>query len=137
MANQGLKGRVFQRSQGCWNCKGWDNGPRAKQYWEDSCKPRMLAQATEVALKAAAEGDLRGSKHPGVAQIVKTTQDAGKAIARGKFGLCVIGGAKSDFVEDAFLCEKWSGKTGASVARAGGAPDLLPEELRDKVDGSN
>jgi hypothetical protein len=96
----------------------------------------MLAQATELALKAAGEGDLRGSEHPGVKQIVKTTMDAGRAIGRGKFGICTRGGAKSDFVEDVFLCPKWSGKTGASVARAGGALDLLPDELRDKVDGN-
>lgn len=37
------------------------------------------------------------------------------------------------YVSDRFLCDRWSGATGASVAREGGRLDDLPEELRDKL----
>ncbi len=38
---------------------------------------------------------------------------------------------KGDFKSHRFLCDQWSGKTGASVARAGAAPDKLPGELME------
>jgi hypothetical protein len=27
--------RTFERSRGCYNCKGWDNGERARTYWHE------------------------------------------------------------------------------------------------------
>ncbi len=35
------------------------------------------------------------------------------------------------YVSDKYLCDQWSAAQGASVARAGAAPDKLPEELVD------
>ena len=60
-------------------------------------------------------------------------------IASGGLGMCLAGGVDrdgnpvGDFVKDVYLCEKWSGAQGASVARAGAAPDPLPAELEDKI----
>jgi len=38
-----------------------------------------------------------------------------------------------DFVSHEYLCDHWSGRSGASVARAGAALDERPEELMEDV----
>lgn len=121
-----IPGRTFERTQGCWNCKNFDNGDKAKAYWRDVCRPRDLrhAQAYEVAGNKKAAQETRD-----------TIKAADEAIKAGVAGLCMIGKAKSDFVVHSFLCDSWSGALGASVAREGGAPDLLPAELKERVDG--
>lgn len=41
------------------------------------------------------------------------------------------------FVSDKYLCDRWSGAQGASVARAGGRADDVPEEMVDKIGDGN
>jgi hypothetical protein len=58
-----------------------------------------------------------------------------RMVAAGQIGICVLGASQGDFVDHRFLCDKWSGVTGASVATEGKPLDKLPDELRDIVDG--
>jgi hypothetical protein len=65
-------------------------------------------------------------------------------ISSGKIGICQRpGGAvhdpgiknpPGDFIYSAFLCSGWEGVQGASVSRSTDGQDLLPAELREKVD---
>jgi hypothetical protein len=119
---------VFERTQGCWNCKHFDNEEKSRNFWE-LAKQRDLATA-----KVLAQADPRGESAPKVIAIRKTVREAGAAIASGAFGICLNNGVQSDFVENTHLCAGWSGRTGASLARAGSGPDTLPDELKDKVD---
>lgn len=41
------------------------------------------------------------------------------------------------YVSDKYLCDRWSATTGASVAREGAKPDLLPEEMVDRIGDGN
>jgi hypothetical protein len=61
-------------------------------------------------------------------------------LVAGKVGLCKkgtrpksLGGPEGDFVEGSFLCDRWDGRTGSSVATEGHALDKLPDELKDKL----
>lgn len=123
----GLPGRTFERVQGCWNCVHFDTGERSRNYWFQKAKPRDEGHAKAYEF----EGKLEAAK-----MVRKTIAEAEKAVLSGKAGMCAKGQAKSEYVMDAYLCNNWSGRTGASVAREGGAPDLLPDELKDVVDGS-
>lgn len=51
----------------------------------------------------------------------------------GQMGLCNERTSEKyqSFVSDKFLCDRWTAKQGASVARAGQTADKLPEELKD------
>jgi hypothetical protein len=122
-----LKGRTFERTQGCWNCLRWENQELARKRWQD-CERAELAAAEAIRLV-----DPRGEAAPKYLQIRKTVAQGRQMVFSGRFGVCLAGGVETDFVEAAHLCEKWSAKTGASIARAGAAPDPLPDELKDKV----
>lgn len=124
-----LQGRTFARSQGCYNCKHWENGEKARGFWDQSKKRDLdLATAHEV-------GDpIRGRNNPQAMQIRKNVADANKMLRTGHFGICLKGQTKSDFVQHSYLCGGWDGRDGASVARAGGALDPLPEDLKAKLD---
>lgn len=130
--------RTFTRGQGCWNCKSYENGNLAKQHWQ----VHMAARLND--LRTAAPMSLLGDmEHP--EGVLPSRQDPrrkqlrqmGKAIEVGVVGMCMkgarpdsMGGPSGDFVEHRFLCDRWDGVTGASVARAGGAQDKLPDELK-------
>lgn len=122
----GLPGRTFERTQGCWNCIHYDVGERSRNYWFQKAKPRDEGHAKAYEF----EGKMDAAR-----AVRQTIEDAERAILTGKAGMCSAGKAKSEYVMSAYLCNHWSGRTGASVAREGGAPDLLPAELRDVVDG--
>lgn len=124
---QPIPGRTFERTQGCWNCIHFDAGDKAKKYFS-ACKDRDML----IAARFAAEHPL-GVRAPKVLQIAKTIDEAEAAIATGTFGICTGGGVTSDFVHNAHLCNKWTGAVGASVARAGGKADDLPDEMKDKL----
>lgn len=77
---------------------------------------------------------------------IPSTQDARldqiqqmeKAINLGVAGICMlgsrpqeVGGPAGDFVEHRFLCDRWSGRQGSSVATAGHPIDKLNEELHE------
>lgn len=54
-----------------------------------------------------------------------------RAMELGQIGICVAGHAPGDFVEHRYLCDKWDGMTGSSLATSGKPLDKLPDELVD------
>lgn len=125
------KERVLSRGQGCWNCI---HGDSAREFWTEKRKRDLLFA------KQLAENSPRGEDHPQVVQIRKMidTVDhsvAAHALLRCTKGVTAEGEPIGDLVAHNYLCSKWSGKTGASLAREGKLDDL-PEEAADKLDGS-
>jgi hypothetical protein len=135
------KERVIDRGQGCWNCKHWDR-EAAKPLWTEK-RQTDLTTALNLALnlpdgepKTAAE-----CKSPEALRCfnIKAMVDSlDHLVASGHVGVCKGGGRTAngeqvgDFVVHNFLCDRWSGVSGASLATEG-KTDLLPEELADKM----
>lgn len=155
--------RTFERGRGCWNCTSFNNEDLSRQHWE-ACKQRDLAViALRGGLPGrVSDGDLSGpALHKRIGELMQQGMTEGqaveivqaaarkptdadmpeqmrvfeKAVLAGAAGLCVAGHAKSDFVHHAFLCDKWTARSGASVATEGKPLDKLPDELRDIADG--
>ena len=105
---------------------------KAAEFMAKGCPER---QATDMAL--AAVGAPVGLRN--ALQNARQTQarfamfDA--LSQRSEIGICMKGGSGTDFVHHAYLCDKWSGREGHRIAAEGHAPDKLPEELVEEVDG--
>jgi hypothetical protein len=127
----GLSGRTFERTTGCWNCIH-GSSEAARKFWLDQ-REKDLKTATEVAL-----GSPVGEKEPTVVNIRRMTTLIDEAVFKGDLIKCKGSGVDAkdnpvgDLVKSNYLCRKWTGAQGASVARAGEAIDLLPMELEDK-----
>jgi hypothetical protein len=131
----GLPDRTFARSQGCWNCI------HAKSPVDRWLQKR--AQKLEYAVRVALQSQL-GESDPQVIPIRRQIDQFDGMIARREVFACDVGRTQNrkggtepvgDFVASAFLCDRWTGRDGASLARDGSKLDDLPEELRDKIDG--
>lgn len=114
------------------NCKHWDR-EKAKPLWTNN-RQNDLKTALEISLKSPnGEDDVR------VHNIRKMVNDLDHLVASGHMGVCLGGGRTADgkpvgdLVAHAFLCDRWSGVQGASLA-TGGKTDPLPEELHEKLD---
>lgn len=63
--------------------------------------------------------------------------NADRLVQAGALGMCLVGvpldaqGQGADFVHYQYLCNRWTGREGASVATEGHPIDKLPEELKD------
>jgi hypothetical protein len=129
----GLSGRTFERKQGCWNCFHFDYD-RARDKWFDRRQADLA-----IAVRMALESPL-GENDPKVVNIRRMVEAVDLGIKSHTLGTCdgtgidAEGNSVGDFVKSVYLCAKWSGAQGASVARAGEAADPLPMELRDKED---
>ncbi len=124
------KDRTFSRGQGCWNCI---NSCSATEFWTQK------RQADLAIAKRLADGSPMGYEEPhakNIMHMVDTVDHsvAAHALLRCTKGVCANGEPVGDFVAHNYLCSKWSGKQGASLAREGKLDDL-PEELADKIDG--
>jgi hypothetical protein len=120
--NNLLGNRAVERTQGCWNCRHFDRD-KAKQVWQ---------HRRQIDLQRALEGAQTlpgGEEHAQVRNIRLMVNTLDHAIVLGKTGMCAIQAVDTDFVNDAYLCVSWTGAIGASLARAGGEADKLPEEL--------
>jgi SEC-C motif len=74
----------------------------------------------------------------GIANAVRLLDDHERAISEGYYNLCKVPGTHdSDFKHHVFLCDKWCGIQGWTLARSGQKPDILPEELKDKIGDGN
>lgn len=127
--------RIFSRGQGCWNCKHKES---ANKFWSDKRQKDL-----EEAVRIAAASDL-GENDPKVINIRNMVDLADHAVAAGALVRCstknpraktALGADVGDLVVHNYLCNSWSAAQGASIARAGGKADDLPEELIDKLDG--
>ena len=130
--NTGLVGRTFERKTGCWSCKHYDR-ELAIKYWRG-----RRQQDLQIALAAALTSPM-GEKDPKVVNIRRMIDAIDHGLAAGTLGKCFGGGIDAndnpvgDFVKAVYLCRKWSGAQGASVAHAGEGVDPLPMELEDKT----
>lgn len=127
--------RIFSRGQGCWNCKWME---KATAFWTDR-RQADLRKALDIARTSPL-----GEQDPKVLNIRNMVDTCDHAVASGALVKCGSLTAKTahnepigDLVAHNYLCNSWSGATGASIAREGGKLDELPEELADKLDGSN
>lgn len=128
----GLPDRTFVRHQGCWNCV---NAKTPVDRWRAKREQKL-----NYALQIAAESFL-GENHPEVVKVRRTVELIDDAVRQGSIFVCDVGRTATgepvaDFTTSAFLCDRWSGRDGASLARAdNGKLDELPEELRERIDG--
>lgn len=125
------KDRVFERTQGCWNCKHSSSGT---QFWEER-RLHDLARA-----KGIASGSLLGENHQKVLNIRRMVDQLDHQVAAGNLRRCTTGRTPDgtpvgDLVAHNYLCTRWSAAEGASMARAGQKADKLPEELAEELDG--
>ena len=125
--------RTFERTQGCWNCK---HSSRAAAFWTQR-RQQDLARALTIAQEHPAQGE-EHTQVVNIRRMVDTIDNqvaAGTLLRCGGDGKTAAGDPVADLVAHNFLCHKWSGAQGASIARAGQRADDLPEELADKIDG--
>jgi hypothetical protein len=135
------KERVISKGQGCWNCKHWDR-EAAKPLWTEK-RQNDLKTALDIALNLP-NGEpktVEECKTPEALRcynIKAMVNSLDHLVASGHVGICKGGGRTAngeqvgDFVTHAFLCDRWSGVVGSSLATQG-KTDLLPEELADKL----
>jgi hypothetical protein len=129
------KSRVFTRTQGCWNCKHYGS---AKAFWSERRQKDL-----QTALGFAHESP-HGEEDQKVINIRKMVNRTDHLVAMKQVGVCSNptrpvdannNQINADLFQHSFLCSKWDGAQGASMAREGARADDLPEELVDKVDG--
>lgn len=125
------KDRTFERTQGCWNCA---NGSPAAEFWTEQ-RQHNLTIALGIANESAlGENDQRVRN---IRHMVDTADHAvaARAVVRCTKGRQPNGDPVGDLVAHSYLCDRWVAAEGASMARAGAAPDKLPEELVEELDG--
>jgi hypothetical protein len=127
-----LKDRIIEKTQGCWNCKSYSRGEMVVKHLRE-CRQR------DEAAKIAELGYLPTLSKLGDMEMPGTAGDARylaweKAAKLGEIGMCMAGAIPDDFVHHKFFCSSWTGAEGASVAREGAKPDLLPAEVAEMVE---
>lgn len=133
---------IKERTQGCWNCVHFST-EKAIELWWNGARQSMAARGAEIAATA-------GIDDPRVQALRKTLPEMDVGMETKLWGLCTgggftykdVAGRKSKepitgFVQNAFLCEKWTGAQGASVARDGQKADLLPGEVIERHEEGN
>jgi hypothetical protein len=91
----------------------------------------------EVSLQS---NNTQGEDHPHVVNIRRMVNNLDHMVASRVVGVCGGNGRTADgqpvgdFVAHSFLCDRWSGVQGASMAREGGKIDDLPEEVAQRLD---
>lgn len=133
VAQAGLPDRTFERGQGCWNCI---HAKPAVERWVDKRK-EMLERGLRLSIDHP-----KGQNYGPVVRIRRAVELMDAVVAQHKAFACAIGitaegNPVGDLVASAYLCSRWTGRDGSSLARIDGKLDLLPEELRDKIDGSD
>lgn len=126
------KDRIAIRTQGCWSCTHWDMEKAVSLWWKEA-RANMLAQAADLAIKSP-----QGENHPKVRSIREMVPKIDASMTAGEWGACSVGKTATGEpigtnVASTYLCDQWTGKVGASVAREGQKADALPEELMDRM----
>jgi hypothetical protein len=123
------------------NCTAYENGALSRQHWATH-QIRLLA-ALQGSAPLHRLGDMEDPNwKPGVDRERdarrKQIDQMDKAVTNGVIGMCMKGsrpeadgGPEGDFVEHRFLCDRWNGKQGSSVATSGQPLDKLNDELYD------
>lgn len=128
--------RVFERGRGCYNCTSFATGELALKRWRE-LRSRDLTYIQESG-PIPRLGELELPVPSGRDARMDQVHKADAAIQSGLFGLCLkgarpkdLGGPEGDFVHCKFLCERWNGRDGHSVATSGRPLDKLNDELWD------
>lgn len=146
-----LRDRLFARSKGCWNCRhAGDPATVGLVFWKTHARPRdekILVAKHKEALAAIPAQDKRPATKAKRSHLLRVIDrnvsmlDASeRAIGAGELIRCTCVTCKDpgDFKSHRFLCDQWSGATGASLAAGGGATaDMLPEEMKDVFGDGN
>jgi hypothetical protein len=109
----GLPDRTFTRGQGCWNCI---NAKSPIDRWFDK-RHQKLAYAQRIAIQSQA-----GENDSEVVRIRRQVEQIDAQMAQQTMFVCNVGRTADgnpvgDFVASAFLCDRWTGRDGASLAR--------------------
>ena len=127
------KERVISSGRGCWSCIHWDQDA-AKPRWTEK-RQNDLNTALAIALESPhGEADQR------VYNIRAMVNSLDHLVATRHVGVCHGNGRTADgkdvgdFVTHAFLCDRWTGRVGSSLAIQGKA-DPLPEERAELLNG--
>lgn len=133
---------IKERTQGCWNCTHWSS-EKAIELWWNGARQAMAARGAEIAATA-------GIDDPRVQALKKDLPELDIGMETKLYGVCSgkgvtykdVGGRKvkepvGSFVQSAYLCEKWTGAQGASIAREGQKADLLPGEVIERHEEGN
>lgn len=123
--------RIGVRTQGCWNCIHGDH-EAARKLWWDKARGDILARAITIATSSKL-----GEEDPRVLAIRRDVPAIDQGMQVNGFVSCKMGrdpkgGPLGDFIASTYLCDRWTGRDGASLAREGQAPDKLPEELMER-----
>lgn len=134
------------------NCKhAGDPKTVGLPHWKAVCRPRderAIIKPLKDQLTAIPAGDRRPATKAKRSQLLKAIDkhaqiiDAHEAaITKGEVVRCTNRLCKDpgDFKSHRFLCDQWSGASGASLARGNGAAtdDMLPEEMKDVFGDGN
>jgi hypothetical protein len=123
------------------NCKHWDR-EAAKPLWEGK-RQHELKTALDIVLDLP-DGEPKTVDECKTPQALRAfnikamVNSLDHLVASGHVGCCKGGGRTADgnqvgdFVVHSFLCDRWSGVVGASLAREG-TTDKLPEELAEDM----
>lgn len=120
-----MKDRTVERAQGCWNCI---HAKPATEFWAQA-RQRDLAKAARIAVDSE-----QGENHVQVVNIRKMVDQVDHAVAQHNLIRCTTGKTAhgqpvGDLTPQNYLCDRWTARDGASLARQGGKLDKLPEEL--------
>lgn len=127
--------RVITRNAGCWNCKMMRD---ATEFWFGDKTKGTLGRREENLQKAvqiAIESPL-GERDQRVLNIKRMVVIVDEGVAQRAMVRCGGGHPDSELVANAYMCQHYVGADGASVARGTERINDLPEEVRDKIDGS-
>jgi hypothetical protein len=133
--------RTFTRARRCGNCTAFNTGDMSHSQWNIHRQARITDY-----LKTAPIGRLGDMENPNwsPAEIkdarLQDLHKMDRMIAHGIAGLCMKGsrpkadgGPEGDFCHSEYLCDRWVGVAGHSVATSG-HDDKLGEELHEIAD---
>ena len=134
--------RTFTRARRCANCVSFNIGSMAHSQWNihrqarqsDYLRTMPIARLADMEKPEWSPAEVKDAR---LQQLMMMDQ----MIANGTAGLCMKGprpkadgGPEGDFVHCEYLCNRWIGTEGHSVATAG-HDDKLGDELLDIADG--
>ena len=157
------KNRIFERGRTCLNCRHFEPGAKAIERWRDKClredmerlaaqrqlplydhgPPQDDASQLQIAKLMARGLTLDEAVHRLLKKKDMSPRDQMRQkltvdIANGVFGLCDRGvdneGRPVEYVQRSYLCHRWDGIDGASLATEGHPLDKLGDELTDIAD---
>lgn len=140
--------RVVERGRGCWSCIWWNNTEDAKHSY--ALRPDLGNQpfriGDDLSIKEFQVLVQQGfSEREAVLQLQERAKLQTRPkifdsmIQKGEIGLCRGKGVDRndnpvDFTHAGYLCHKWSGREGSSVATSAKPLDKLPDELLDDLE---